>query len=220
MGKAFESPSTSLDDGVADQPVDEQRQRAHRHTPAAADVDRLELTTGHQLVDGRSSDRQSAGGSSGGHEQLVAAVKDSFMRASARTVTVLARRRSTRRAGSGVILDNRWVSREVPSRRESACRKVPTGGRRFVCGPRALERAARSRMRIAWHHPTASPRHTRSTTSPVWPQPQQCRMPFVEMQLQRGGAVEVAMGGQPSHVVKAVVGAGVLDGAEVPGCSR
>ena len=50
MGKAFESPSTSLDDGVADQPVDEQRQRAHRHTPAAADVDRLELTTGHQLV--------------------------------------------------------------------------------------------------------------------------------------------------------------------------
>jgi hypothetical protein len=28
----------------------------------------------------------------------------------------------------------------------------------------------------------------------------------VEMQLQRGGAVEVAMGGQPSHAVKAVAG--------------
>jgi hypothetical protein len=48
MGETFESPSTSLngDGGAADQPVDEQRQRAHRHTPAAADVDRLELTTG------------------------------------------------------------------------------------------------------------------------------------------------------------------------------
>ena len=42
----------------------------------------------------------------------------------------------------------------------------------------------------------------------------------VEMQLQRGGAVEVAMGGQPSHVVKAVAGAGGLDGGEVPGRSR
>ncbi len=42
----------------------------------------------------------------------------------------------------------------------------------------------------------------------------------VEMQLQTGGAAEVAMGGQPSHVVKAVAGAGGLDGGEVPGCSR
>ena len=42
----------------------------------------------------------------------------------------------------------------------------------------------------------------------------------VEMQLQRRGAVEAAMGGQPSHVVKVVAGAGGLDGGEVPGCSR
>ena len=38
----------------------------------------------------------------------------------------------------------------------------------------------------------------------------------VEMQLQRGAAVEVVMGGQPSHAVKAVAGAGGLDGGEVP----
>jgi hypothetical protein len=42
----------------------------------------------------------------------------------------------------------------------------------------------------------------------------------VEMQPQRGGAVEVAMGGQPSYVVKAVAGASGLDGGEVPGRSR
>jgi hypothetical protein len=42
----------------------------------------------------------------------------------------------------------------------------------------------------------------------------------VEMQLQRGGAVEVAMGGQPSHDVKVVAGASDLDGGEVPGRSR
>ena len=42
----------------------------------------------------------------------------------------------------------------------------------------------------------------------------------VEMQLQRGGTFEVAMGGQPSHVVKAVIGAGGLDGGGVPGRSR
>ena len=42
----------------------------------------------------------------------------------------------------------------------------------------------------------------------------------VEIQLQRGGAVEVAMGGQPSHAVKAVAGASGLDGGEVPGRSR
>src|SRR5208282_5637505 len=40
------------------------------------------------------------------------------------------------------------------------------------------------------------------------------------MQLQRGGAVEVAMGGQPSHVVKAMAGASGLDGGEMPGRSR
>ncbi|MGA2804563.1 MAG: hypothetical protein ABSF89_09245 [Acidimicrobiales bacterium] len=42
----------------------------------------------------------------------------------------------------------------------------------------------------------------------------------IEMQLQRGGALEVAMGGQPSYVVKAVAGASGLDGGEVPGRSR
>ncbi len=42
----------------------------------------------------------------------------------------------------------------------------------------------------------------------------------VEIQLQRGGAVEVALGGQPSHAVKAVAGASGLDGGEVPGRSR
>ena len=42
----------------------------------------------------------------------------------------------------------------------------------------------------------------------------------IEMQLQRGGALEVAMGGQPSYVVKAVAGAGGLDGGEMPGRSR
>ena len=42
----------------------------------------------------------------------------------------------------------------------------------------------------------------------------------VELQLQRGGAVEVAMGGQPNHVVKAVAGASGLDGGGVPGRSR
>jgi hypothetical protein len=47
MGEGFESTPALLNDGVADQLADEQRQRAHRHTPATADVDRLELTTGH-----------------------------------------------------------------------------------------------------------------------------------------------------------------------------
>jgi hypothetical protein len=42
----------------------------------------------------------------------------------------------------------------------------------------------------------------------------------VGLQLQRERAIEVAMGGQPSHVVKVVAGAGGLDGGEVPGRSR
>jgi len=36
MGEAFESPSAFLDGDVTDQLVDKQRQRANRHTPAAA----------------------------------------------------------------------------------------------------------------------------------------------------------------------------------------
>src|ERR1039458_5788778 len=104
MGKAFESPSTSLNDGVADQPVDEQRQRANRHTPAAADVDRLELTTGHELVDGRSSDRQSAGGLFWRHEQQVVG-DEGLVHEGLRTDSHSAGPSAvTRRAGPGVIL--------------------------------------------------------------------------------------------------------------------
>ncbi len=71
MGEAFESPSAWLDGDLGDQPVDEQRQRANGHTPAAADVDRLELTTRHELVNCGSSDRPAAGGLFGCYEQLV-----------------------------------------------------------------------------------------------------------------------------------------------------
>ena len=108
----------SINGDVADQPVDKQRKRAHRHTPAPADVDRLQLTTGHQLVDGRPSDRQSAGGLSGVTSSRSSVMQDSFMRTSARTVTVLARQRSPEGRDRG-RLDNPRVGREVPSRRES-----------------------------------------------------------------------------------------------------
>ena len=71
MDEAFESPSALLDGDVAEQVADKRRQRTNRHTPAAADVDRLELTTRHELVDRGSPDRQPAGGLLGCHEQLV-----------------------------------------------------------------------------------------------------------------------------------------------------
>ncbi len=89
-----------------------------------------------------------------------------------------------------------------------------------MCGTRARERAARvedadrltpSRT-FALPHPLDDA--TRLAAAEAVPDA------VVEMQLQRGGAVEVAMGGQPSHVVKAVAGAGGLDGGEVPGRSR
>jgi hypothetical protein len=89
-----------------------------------------------------------------------------------------------------------------------------------VCGARARERAARvedaDRLvpshTFALAHPLDDA--TRLATAEAVPDA------VVEMQLQRGGAVEVAMGGQPNHVVKVVAGAASLDGGEVPGRSR
>ena len=87
-----------------------------------------------------------------------------------------------------------------------------------MCGPRPRERAARveDADRLA-------PSHTFALAHPlddVTRLAVVAAVPDAEMQLQRGGTVEVAMGGQPSHVVKAVAGAGGLDGGEVPGRSR
>jgi hypothetical protein len=89
-----------------------------------------------------------------------------------------------------------------------------------VCGPRARGRAARvgDADRLA-------PSHALDLAHPlddVTPLAAAEAVPdaVAEMQLQRGGAVEVAMGGQPSSVVKAVAGAGGFDGGEVPGRSR
>ena len=87
-------------------------------------------------------------------------------------------------------------------------------------GTRARERAARveDADRLAPSHSFALAHPlddvTRLATAEAVPDA------VVEMQLQREGALEVAMGGQPSHVVKAVAGAGGLDGGEVPGRSR
>ena len=89
-----------------------------------------------------------------------------------------------------------------------------------MCGPRARERAAR--VEDADH---LAPSHSFAQAHPLddvsrLAAAEAVPDAVVEMQLQRGGAVEVAMGGQPSHVVKAVAGAGGLDGGEVPGRSR
>ena len=89
-----------------------------------------------------------------------------------------------------------------------------------MCGPRARERAARvegaDRLTpshsFALVHPLDDV--TRLAAAEAVPDA------VVEMQLQRGGAVEVAMRGQLNRVVKAVVGAGSLAGGEVPGRSR
>ena len=89
-----------------------------------------------------------------------------------------------------------------------------------MCGPRARERAARvdDADRVTPSHSFALVHPlddvTRLAAAQAVPDA------VAEMQLQRGGAVELAMGGQPSHVVKAVAGAGGLDGGGVPGCSR
>ena len=89
-----------------------------------------------------------------------------------------------------------------------------------MCGPRARERAARvedvDRLAPSHSFALAQPLDdvSRLTVAEAVPDA------VVEMQLQREGAVEVAMGGQPNHVVHAVVGAGGLDGGEVPGRSR
>ena len=89
-----------------------------------------------------------------------------------------------------------------------------------MCGTRARERAARvedaDRLTPSRTFALVQPLDDVSRVAAAEEVPDA----VVEMQLQRGGAVEVAMGGQPSHVVKAVAGAGGLDGGEVPGRSR
>jgi len=89
-----------------------------------------------------------------------------------------------------------------------------------VCSPRARERAARvedaDRLAPSHSFALAHPLDDISRLAAAQAVPDA----VVEMQLQRGGAVQVAMGGQPNHVVKAVAGAGGLDRGEVPGCSR
>ena len=89
-----------------------------------------------------------------------------------------------------------------------------------MCGPGACERAARveDADRLAPSHTFALAHPlddmTRLAAADAVPDA------VVGLQLQRERAIEVAMGGQPSHVVKVVAGAGGLDGGEVPGRSR
>ena len=89
-----------------------------------------------------------------------------------------------------------------------------------MCGPRARERAARvedaDRLTPSHSFALAQPLDDVSRLAAAEEVPDA----VIEMQLQRGGALEVAMGGQPSYVVKAVAGASGLDGGEVPGRSR
>ena len=89
-----------------------------------------------------------------------------------------------------------------------------------MCGPRARERAARvedvDRLTPSSTLALAQPLDDVSRLAAAQAVPDA----IVEMQLQRGGSFEVVMGGQPSHVVKVVAGAGGLDGGEVPGRSR
>jgi len=89
-----------------------------------------------------------------------------------------------------------------------------------VCGPRTREHAARVEDgdRLAPSHTFALVHPLDDTTRLA--AVEEVPDAVVEMQLQRGGAVEVAMGGQPNHVIKAVAVAGGLDGGEVPGRSR
>jgi len=91
-----------------------------------------------------------------------------------------------------------------------------------VYGPRASEHAARRQVENA---DRLTPSHTFALAHPLDDATRLAAAEavpdaVVEMHLQRGGAVEVATGGQPSHVVKAVAVAGGLSGGEVPGCSR
>jgi hypothetical protein len=89
-----------------------------------------------------------------------------------------------------------------------------------VCGARASEHAARvedvDRLTPSSTFALAHPLDDASRLAAAEAVPDA----VVEMQPQRGGAVEVAMGGQPNHVVKAVAGASGLDGGGVPGRSR
>ena len=89
-----------------------------------------------------------------------------------------------------------------------------------MCSPRARERAARvedaDRLAPSHSFALAHPLDDISRLAAAQALPDA----VVERQLQRGGALEVATGGQPSHVVKVVAVANGLDGGEVPGCSR
>ena len=75
-----------------------------------------------------------------------------------------------------------------------------------MCGPRARERAARvedaDRLEPSHSFALAHPLDDISRLAAAQAVPDA----IVEMQLQRGGSFEVVMGGQPSHVVKAVAG--------------
>ena len=89
-----------------------------------------------------------------------------------------------------------------------------------MCGARARERAARVE-----DADRLTPSHSFALVHPLddvsrLAAAEEVPDAVVEMQLQRGGAVEVAMGGQPSHAVKVVAVAGDLDGGEVSGRSR
>ena len=89
-----------------------------------------------------------------------------------------------------------------------------------MCGPRARERAARvedvDRLTPSSTLALAQPLDDVSRLTVAEEVPDA----VVELQPQRGGAVEVALGGEPSHAVKAVAGASGLDGGGVPGRSR
>ena len=89
-------------------------------------------------------------------------------------------------------------------------------------GPRASEHAARRQVENA---DRLTPSHTFALAHPLddatrLAAAEAVTDAVVEMHLQRGGAVELAMGGRSSQVVKAVAGAGGLDGGGVPRRSR
>jgi len=175
---------------VADQPVNKRRQRAHRHTPAATDVDR---GSHHwpSARDGRPS-TDSCGGSSGVTRQQVIGDAGLVMRTSARTVTVLARQRSPRNGlGQGFISNSRGVR----------SRSTFRGSRLEEVSLREGDDPLRPTRRVSAAAPSRDvespdailhlrPLHTPLDEITVWPQPGKAGC-VIEMQLQRGGALEV-----------------------------